>query len=770
MGKRVLWLLNNSWLRQFEVPCLIDLGYEVFCPKICGYGLGECVLSVTDEYDSSLSLPPDILNKLNHTDLYNDVDRHVFSLLNQYFDYVFLLPEATLIRDYIQHFGGVIILRWLGDEEGLTCTERLIRDGGYSLLYQINRCKERFYFAHMLKDDWKGECDIFRGRRAFLPVPVVTDEAPCERNIKKTVLLCSNICLDEGAYKAFAKYYKLFDGEVIVCGDQLVPSRNHQQVFAQNDWQVQLELLRHAEVAVAPDLNSTLLCEMWMMGLRFQVPLLYTGGAAAGLVLGNKGPGFCKTADEVRKKATRILKGDRRLALELQRFQLSRLKDYTFESCLKTWKEAIGRFEINVGLFGTGTGMKKKVCVVLPVPDTGKLMTFSVHFATALQREIQRRSVPVELLFAHVPLEEYRHRDSFAKIREAGIKTREIIIEEKDEAFARRMLELAGYWPTGKKGDIPVPVGALYYDHIHTLIDCDYLIFTTDASGASVPAMPIYPYAIVAHDYRQRYVDTEDGPVRVAMNRNADRVFVSSKAAFLDCIQYGMVKRTNITRIPMLFSLPERDIHSPSTGFDYILWPTSIEENQNHIQALVILQRYYETGGSLPCKLTGDQALLLFPGNGLPKSEKKEFRYLEKVHAFLNSHAELLQHLTYIPTRNDKQYKAALRNAGFIFHPGFADQGNMISLDAVAYGTPTLSNDYPGMRCLSEDTEMYCCFVRMADTQEAAEALHQMEKSCHAIAEKLDYDRINRHSVAGVQQAFYDSVADAIGFGTGVGL
>ena len=54
--KRILWLFNHTLLRNFELPLLIELGFEVFCPKIFGAEFGDRNASITYEYDGLFEL------------------------------------------------------------------------------------------------------------------------------------------------------------------------------------------------------------------------------------------------------------------------------------------------------------------------------------------------------------------------------------------------------------------------------------------------------------------------------------------------------------------------------------------------------------------------------------------------------------------------------------------------------------------------------------------------------------------------------------------
>ena len=62
--RRIMWLINHTTLRAFEVPLLIDMGYEVFCPKSFPYNEGNLSASVEWKYDDTLTIPKDDLDIL----------------------------------------------------------------------------------------------------------------------------------------------------------------------------------------------------------------------------------------------------------------------------------------------------------------------------------------------------------------------------------------------------------------------------------------------------------------------------------------------------------------------------------------------------------------------------------------------------------------------------------------------------------------------------------------------------------------------------------
>ncbi|MGN1780916.1 hypothetical protein ACKE11_21165, partial [Yersinia enterocolitica] len=87
-NKRILWLLNHTTLREYELPILVDLGFEVYTPKKFPRNADNRSASVTYEYDDSLNIPLEIIEQLNEYDFYSDrFDPKILSILNEYFSF-----------------------------------------------------------------------------------------------------------------------------------------------------------------------------------------------------------------------------------------------------------------------------------------------------------------------------------------------------------------------------------------------------------------------------------------------------------------------------------------------------------------------------------------------------------------------------------------------------------------------------------------------------------------------------------------------------------
>ena len=812
MKKRVLWLSNEKWTREYEVPFIINSGYEVYCPKICGYGLGESNLSITHDYDSSLTIPAETLDVLNNTDLYCEYEKGTFEDLNRHFDIAFLPPFAPLIRDYVHHFNGIIILRFLGDEEGLTCTERLVNDSGYHLLYEINRIKDRFYFAYTCNEYIEDECDLFRGRGLLLPLPVISDQTANDDEEKQLMLGCPNVSLDEKANRLFQAFLAQMKSPFSVYGEQVVKYENHAELFIGGDY----NNLGSAKAIIDPGLKSTLLTEPWAQALYREIPLIFVDESKAKIVLDKNSPGYCKDLSTAINKASRIYKGDKALVNKIVKYQNHKLNLYEMPVCEVVWRNALAKIESDAEISDNALKRKKKIGIILTDAFLGGVLSVTKRFVLSLKEQIDKHEDNTELIFAHAPSDTYAEMDSFQALRDAGITIREIVVKEMTKPMIARMLDMAGFLPHRFHGEKNLPEGIVYDDGIHLMMDCDYLINMTDRSGAWESILPVYPYAVVVHDYIERYLpigetfrkirededidqEEEKGPAAelqkkiakannkekhgvfvrygkaassyITNARNADFAFAMSQPTFINVVQFAMVRKNNVKLLPLFYEMlgteEEFNANTLVRNTEYFLWSTNISKHKNHLKALKALNLYYKNGGLLKCVVMGYLVELMDPNKELKEQYSEEvMNYANSIRNYISRNRLLLENLSFEGYVTDDGFRELLKNSAFIFHPGFADNGNLTAVDAASFRVPTLSNDYPTMRYLSDYSRINCKFTDISDINASAEALKWMEQNYMKQAETLKYKEIQNHSLSITKQNMYETLSDAIGFNT----
>jgi hypothetical protein len=113
--QRIVWLLNHTTLREFEVPLMRRLGLEVYCPKRFPRNPDNRSASVSDEFDSSLTIPQADLERLNAFDFYSDAyPPEIRRILNEHFGTVIVAYMFPMFENVLADFRGRILLRVFG--------------------------------------------------------------------------------------------------------------------------------------------------------------------------------------------------------------------------------------------------------------------------------------------------------------------------------------------------------------------------------------------------------------------------------------------------------------------------------------------------------------------------------------------------------------------------------------------------------------------------------------------------------------------------------
>src|SRR3569623_1825484 len=113
---RVMWLLNHTSARNIEIPMLKSIGYkEIFLPKSYPNDISFRSASTEWREDQYLTIPPEELSILNHTNWYEGGTRRSRKVANKYFDYLFfILIDSDIAKQFERHFAGMVLWRAYG--------------------------------------------------------------------------------------------------------------------------------------------------------------------------------------------------------------------------------------------------------------------------------------------------------------------------------------------------------------------------------------------------------------------------------------------------------------------------------------------------------------------------------------------------------------------------------------------------------------------------------------------------------------------------------
>src|SRR6266478_6746744 len=120
-SKRVLWLLNHKTLMPYEAQLLLNLGSEVFVPKVIPKAASFRSGAVDFSYDASLTIPKRALMRLNQFNFYEEIwPGDIVAIANRYFGTVFTIPYSNQVPEVLGKFEGQIVFRAFGLDNSQT--------------------------------------------------------------------------------------------------------------------------------------------------------------------------------------------------------------------------------------------------------------------------------------------------------------------------------------------------------------------------------------------------------------------------------------------------------------------------------------------------------------------------------------------------------------------------------------------------------------------------------------------------------------------------
>ncbi len=213
----------------YEAPLIQRLGFEIFVPKIIpksNFRSG----AVDFSYDSSLSLPPGALNRLNQFNFYEDAwTPEIVAIVNRYFGAAFIIPHARQVSEAVENFEGQLIFRAFGLDNEQSYKKVLDELYGPLVLRKIKGIRHRFWFGQGY--DNLHECDdpVFSERALFLPIGVpeifFSTAGKWTGSEKKILFVCPYVVSNP----YYAEIYRRFKGAFghlphVIVGAQDVPT------------------------------------------------------------------------------------------------------------------------------------------------------------------------------------------------------------------------------------------------------------------------------------------------------------------------------------------------------------------------------------------------------------------------------------------------------------------------------------------------------------------------------------------------------------------
>lgn len=728
---RVLWLLNHTTLRQFEIAQLKDIGIsEVYTPKSFPYDEGNLSASVDQSTDSTLSIPEDELLILNKQNWYEQPSEQAWSIVNKHFDIAIIGFFPEQMKSTILNFNGAIVLRVFGLAKGFSYSSLIYSILGPVWVDKIKALGKRFWFGSGYEHLQDEEEHFLKNRNCTLPVGLNgdIDESLWEGGTKKILFVCPRIGSSpyfNNIYKTFCSDFEGFD--YTVGGAQPVEVDDKRVIGFVSKSEHEANMREH-QLMFYHSTEPNHIHYHPFEAIQKGMPLLYMAGGMLDLMGGEKLPGRCKSIKEARKKAERIIAGDRKFIDSIRNTQKVLFRPMTSDYCSPIWKKEFGKVkEATQEKENKYPKKTPKLAVILPIEYGGGSLRGAKLITQAFFEGSQSDANNIEITFFHLDnkdLYEGEFEEFDTNISVSTFKWKELTAEQ-----ARRAMQLAGHssWE---------PNSELYIvpdDEVNYFQDYDFWFVISDR--ISQPILPIKPFGFIVYDYLQRYTDVLSSiPDQSYINavRSAELVIATTKFTEADLSQYAGVAQSKITCLPMLAPDFSNNESVKNKRGDYFIWTTNLGPHKNHVNTLEGIKIYYEElEGELDCHITGVDTKLLFKNNipglqELPKIRKSS----KKLRAKLKLKAEL----------RDEEYQTELSQAHFLLHTARVDNGTFSVIEAASLNVPSLSNEYPAMKEIDEQFDLGLKWVDANEPRNIAIKLKLMEELSFADCLKASID------------------------------
>jgi hypothetical protein len=328
---------------HFEVPALLSLGYEVYVPKVIP-GSGFRSGAVSFEYDSSLSIPADDLERLNQFNFYSgEWTPQIERLVNRYFACAFVRPFGDQIAQAVVKFAGQIVFRAFGLHDPTTYRDVITSLYSNEILDRLKWVGNRFWFGegytqlHQAEDGW------FKERAVHLPIGLPDRFFQHERTWrgdKAKVLAVIPSVMDDKYYRAMYSDFKRDVGDLphVIIGHQGTPVDDVNVLGHVTDDEL-TALLQDCAAFYYPSRETRHVHYPPIEAAIVGLPVIYWKGSLFDSLCPESTIGAVTSVEEARTLLARILDGDQEFINALRLDQRRIADGYQTEVLRQVWRE-----------------------------------------------------------------------------------------------------------------------------------------------------------------------------------------------------------------------------------------------------------------------------------------------------------------------------------------------------------------------------------------------------------------------------------------------
>jgi glycosyltransferase involved in cell wall biosynthesis len=752
---RVMWLLNHTAARPFELAMLKQVGVrEIFLPKSHPPEFRSASIDYSE--DAHLTIPAQDLEVLNAADWYVDPGKAAWKIADRHFDALFFIldSDASLLKGIARYFRGVVLWRAFG----------LLRDTSYSTLLQyflpvqgerlVQALGRRFFFAQAYPHLHQCEGDFMQRRQLFLPLglPAPSLDDRWRGNDKRVFFVCPDIGYNEYYRKIYLEFLDDFkDLPYAIGGAQLVPVRDRHVLgyLPRADHERNMREMRtmfyHSSEPNHVHYHP-------FEAVRAGMPLLFMAGGLLDRLGGSKLPGRCTSIRDARKKMAALLAGDRSLIDAIRVSQPVLLDAMRPEGMIDDWRAGFAKVREAADyarqLHLPASARRPRIAVMVPIGYRGGTLRAAKLLARAIDLGARRAGKPVDVVFAHLDdpacYSDEDFRDLPAAILRRPFKWKTLARDE-----AALVLQLARQARALSKPWYQAPD-----DGIQQFADCDLWMIVSDQ--LELPLLPLRPYAVIVYDYLRRYLPLQIADNRLHAVHGAERVLCTTDFTYNDALQFAGLDRKKVVRVPMLAPEFSREKSSrPAHWGNYFLWTTNLAAHKNHENAIRALQIYYERlDGQLNCHVTGV---------GTDRLLTEPFPHLQSLPGIIAKSPKLKNRLRLLGELPDPSYRARLAGARFLWHAASIDNGSFSVIEAAYLGVPALSSMYPAMQEINSQYLLGLNWMDAHDPNDMAIQLKHMESKAAAHRATLpSHEHLMSQRMENLAEHYWKAVEDEL--------
>lgn len=342
-NQRILWLLNHFTLREAEVPMLLNLGFEVFVPKIFPEDDANRSASVSYEYDRTLTIPQALLTRMNEFNFYSSRwPNSLKKAINENFSIVISGFFPKMLNAVAESFKGDIFIRVFGMSGDANYADLIEQVGNHDLINRL-RTKDRIWLAPSYANIPENEPHWMRRRCVYLPLGLPLEYYKNEdqwRRQKKAILFVCPRIKSSPYYQQIYKSFKSSFGDIphIIAGAQPEPVENDPHVTGFIPDETFQKLLKTCAVMFYHSREERHLHYHPLEAIVCGMPLIYMAGGMLDYLAGEKLPGCCETIEEARQKISRLISGDEEITRSIVSSQKVLLEEFKNQYIQSVWE------------------------------------------------------------------------------------------------------------------------------------------------------------------------------------------------------------------------------------------------------------------------------------------------------------------------------------------------------------------------------------------------------------------------------------------------